>query len=198
MRSAFGWALLVGLTLGYTGHTWFLYQVDGGVQENILTTLFDQTDNWNAQPTERFAWAMTLNRELETYGRAVTQLLSTGLGWVTDAPIALFHPPRGMTAFDSAMDPYLESVDASEALLGFFADRHGDRYVIVQNPNHTGGSIPNRGDGRLQATRRFDFSSATGVSTGVLEVLRPMESLRRSRWPTRLLPSTSPLATFCF
>ncbi len=169
------WAALGGLVYGYTGHSWFLYLVGGGDAEGIPTTLFTGTEDWTSPTTERFGWARQLNREMAVYGRALTQLLSTDIGWATDTPISGVHPPEGAPLFRADMDPYLSGIDLDgrfvDALFGFFIDRAGDRYVMVQNPNHTNGSFPTDDDAPLRGTLRFDFSGASGVDPTRLLVL---------------------------
>ncbi|MFK7989678.1 MAG: hypothetical protein AB8I08_26910 [Sandaracinaceae bacterium] len=170
------WAAFIGLTYGYTGHSWFLYLVGGGGAEGIPSTFFTDTESWTSGTTPRFALAAQINAELEVYGRTVTQLLSTDVGWATDTPIAGAHPPEGAPLFNNSMDPYLSDVTLEgrlvDALLGFFVDVRGDRYVIVQNPNHTEGSFPTEGDDRLRGTLTFDFAGAPPtLDTGRVHVL---------------------------
>lgn len=173
------WAALGGLVYGYTGHSWFLYFVGGGDAEGIPTTLFTSTADWRSPMTERFGWASQLNREMAVYGRTLTQLLSTDIGWATSMPISGTHPPEGAPLLRADMDPYLSAVelggsgflDVRDAIFGFFVDRFGDRYVMVQNPNHSNGSFPTENDDPLQATLRFDFAGASGVDTTRLLVL---------------------------
>ena len=176
-RSDMRWAAFVGLTYGYTGHSWFIYKVRDGDTHGIPSTFFGRAGDWTAPRTERFGWAAQLNREMELYGRALTQLMSTDVGWATDSPFTGLHPPTGVDLFRSDMDPYLESVELTgrfvDALLGFFVDANGDRYVIVQNPNHSDGSFPTDNDDRLRGTLRFDFAGATGVSADHVQVIDP-------------------------
>jgi len=169
------WAAFIGLTYGYTGHSWFLYFVRGGDAEGIPSTFFTRTEDWDSPTTERYDWARSLNQEMAVYGRTLTQLLSTDIGWATDTPVGSTHPPAGAPLFRADMDPYLSSVDLEgrfvDALFGFFVDRRGDRYVIVQNPNHSNGSFPTENDEALRATLRFDFAGAGGVDSSRLLVL---------------------------
>lgn len=168
------WAAFIGLTYGYTGHSWFLYLVKGGAAEGIPTTFFTNTEDWASPTTQRFGWAAAINREMRVYGRALTHLLSRNVGWATTTALPGVWPPKGTTPFNTSMDPYLTSIDpggGGNALLGFFVDRWGDRYVIVQNPNHTNGSFPTQGDGALQATLHFSFPAGSGVDTTHLLVL---------------------------
>lgn len=53
----------------------------------IHAHLFTRTEDWASPITERFAQVAQINREMRVYGRAVTQLLSTDIGWVTDAVV---------------------------------------------------------------------------------------------------------------
>ena len=65
-RSDMRWAAFSGLVYGYTGHTWFVYKVPDAENSEVPSTLFSLAGGWNAQPTERFAWAAEINRELRT------------------------------------------------------------------------------------------------------------------------------------
>lgn len=171
------WAAFVGLLYGYTGHSWFLYAIrNGGGSEGIPSTFFSGHD-WDARPTERFEVAARLNREMAAYGRALTQLLSTDVAWVTDVSIPGVWPPAGVAPLRRDMDPHLAAVELSGSLtnlaLGFFVDRHGDRYLIAMNPNHTNGSFPTEGDDRVRATLRFDFASTVGIDSSHVLLLGP-------------------------
>jgi len=168
------WDAFTGLTFGYTGHSWFIYHVDNGHELGIPSSFFP-AERWGAPTSEGFHWSAQINTELAVYGRAMTQLLSRDVAWMTDLPFTGVHPPAGTPLFRPEMDPYLEAVELDgfvvDALLGFFVDVHGDRYVIVQNPNHDGGSFPTDDTDRITGHLRFDFSGATGVDTTRVMVL---------------------------
>ncbi len=61
-------------------------------------------------------------------------------------------------------DPYLGAVTpngaVAEVMLGFFVGDCGDQYVMVQNPNHSGGSFPVDNDDQLTVEIGFDFAAA--------------------------------------
>lgn len=174
------WDAFSGLLAGFTGHSWFLYNVLGGNEEGIPTSLFSATDEWNAATTAQFTAVAQVNRELIVYGRAQTRLRSTGVAWAASREIPGTHPPDDFPAWRAGAggDTILQSVDAEGAffqdvLLGFYDDRFGDHYLMVMNPNHEEGSFPTDGETPARITLGFDFAGAAGVSTTQVQVLRP-------------------------
>ncbi len=171
------WDAFSGLLAGYTGHTWFLYNVEGD-DEGIPTVFFDTANRWDATITEAFGHAAAINRELVAYGRAQSRLRSTAVGWYTARAIPTLHPPDDFPQWRAGMggDRFLQRIEASgstiqDVLLGFFEDRYRETYVIVMNPNHPLGSFPTSGSADARVTLRFDFSGAS-VAHDHLQVLR--------------------------
>ena len=69
------WDAFLGLAYGYTGHTWFVYQV---AEPHIVTSAFYAGQGGlEVAKTERWAMAAQINREMSNLGRAITQLTST-------------------------------------------------------------------------------------------------------------------------
>ena len=160
------WDAFSGLTYGYTGHTWFLYQV--GTAHNLTPALFSAAGSYTAQKTPLHAVAGQINTELRNLGRAVTQLTSTDVRYVSSVPLV---QPAGTQAFGKGAggDPFLVGVAAApgelflDILVGFFVDDFGEQYVMVQNVRHEHGDWPvdNAKPGTIRLT--FDFGSAAGV-----------------------------------
>ncbi len=162
--SALRWDAFIGLLFGYTGHTWFVYQVSSPPEEGLQPLLFDAA-RWGAAPTALFDEVAQLNREMANYGRTITQLTSTDVRYV--AGLAGL-PPLGIAewAVGAGEDPYITAliaVDApplQELAVGYFTDDAGERYVMVQNQNHAGASFPNESELATGVEVRFDFAGA--------------------------------------
>lgn len=174
--SSMRWDAFAGLLAGYTGHTWFLYNVKFGAAEGIPTTLFTETEMWGATPTPQFGFVAQINKELAVYGKAQTKLRSTSVAWVPKLSIPFTHPPDGVGTWqaDDAVDDRLVGIDtangstAQDAVVGFFEDRYKDTYVMVMNPNHTHGDIPNNKPDAADVILNFKPNTVQQ-----LKVLRP-------------------------
>ncbi len=159
------WAAMAHATYGYTGYTWFLYQVDPA--HRLLTAIFEQSGVFDSAQTPLFEVAAQLNRELRVLGRALTQLTSTGVRYVPALleTVGILAQPPGTEnwARGAGGDGYLVAVEtdglAQDVVLGFFADDDGGRYFMVQNPNHVRGTFPTDSTNDAQIRLRFDFSS---------------------------------------
>jgi len=178
------WDAFAGLVFGYSGHTWFLYQVAAG-SNGLHSNLFDVNNDWDALPTEKFAWAARINRDLRFLGETTNQLKPLdarfAYHWPTipDWGIAIALPP-GVDVWEvgAGGDPYLQSVGCPEGEadmdipIGFFEDGFGSRYVMVQNGNHPGGSWPTESDQPGELLLSFDFSTApAGFDPSILRTL---------------------------
>lgn len=158
------WHAMLGVTYGYTGHSWFIYQI--APEHMLQPELFAGPGSFDAPRRETFGWAAQINRELEVYGRTLTQLTSTAVAYVADVELGR---PDGTRGFSAGMggDPHLRSIEAvsgsviQDSLLGFFVDDRGERYLVVQNPNHDGASFPPGSDDT--ATFRLSFEGITAV-----------------------------------
>jgi hypothetical protein len=156
------WDAFVGLVYGYTGHTWFLYQIP--TTHGLPVLLFDRNGSWSANETRHFGVAAKINRELRHYGRAITQLTSTDVRYWARwgiKPSATSHWRKG-----AGSDPYLAKVDSSRAdlCLGHFRDEKGENYVMVQNLNHKHGHWSARSTRATRLRLEFDFSGSTDPS----------------------------------
>ncbi len=158
------WDAFVGVLYGYTGHSWFLYQVGPPHSGSLESDLFVSTGSYDAQTTQHFQWAAALNAQLAVLGRTVSLLASTDVRYVASSSLT---QPDGTTGWSAGAggDPYLTGLGASNNLhefaVGFFTDDCGDVYVMVQNANHTHGNFPTVLNAVETITLSFDFASAS-------------------------------------
>ncbi|MDX1746523.1 MAG: hypothetical protein R3324_11350, partial [Halobacteriales archaeon] len=157
------WHALVGLVYGYTGYSWFLYQAD--TAHGMGSSFFQTPGAVDSAPTSMFAVGAEVNSLLRNYGRIVTRLTSTDVRYISE----LGGPaqPDGTRGWEpgAGEDPFIVDIAASgtlfqEVLVGFFRDNYGERYVMLQNPNHEGGSFPVSTDDPATFTVTFDFGTA--------------------------------------
>ena len=169
------WQVYSGLTYGYTGHHWFVYQISSIHQ--VVSAFFESPDTWTGA-TERFDTAAELNRELAHLGSVITQLTSTDVRFV---PASTLYMPDDHQSWSRGAggDPYLDGVEAvglavwefQDLLVGLFEDDAGERYLMVQNGNHESADWPLWTHDRVDVELSFDFSGAPGsVDTSVMEV----------------------------
>ncbi|GMU62374.1 MAG: hypothetical protein AMXMBFR34_41370 [Myxococcaceae bacterium] len=177
------WDGYVGLAYGYTGHSWFLYQVEPGPMGTLRTAFFTTSGDYASAHTQKFAWAASVNQELANLGRAMVLLRSTDVRYV---PLStLYQPPETVSwAPGAGGDPYLagvapQGVLAPEAIVGHFRDDCDEPYVFVMTNAHPGGDWPNSSAANQTIRLSFDFASSTDASldkTAVL-VLDPVTGL---------------------
>jgi hypothetical protein len=188
------WQAMAGLTFGYSGHTWFLYQAAAGALHPTATQwggsiLNQPTGTWGSSPTPHHSMVGEVNRRLANLGKAITRLTSTDVRFLKGGhplqPVDVQTYTPGAGGF-----PYLYEVGPApgqhplEILLGFFVDERGERYVMVQNARHTHShrlgepAIPGSSDiGTIHLN--FDFSAAPpGVARDHLRVLRSADGVR--------------------
>ncbi|MEM6730857.1 MAG: hypothetical protein AAF658_04840 [Myxococcota bacterium] len=164
MESDLRWGALVGLTYGYTGHTWFLYQADS--DHDLGVALFNQPGNYSSTITAQFIFAALINAEMKNYGRAITQLTSTDVRYLQMHNVP-FVKPEGVSDWraGSGDEPYLRAIESSESApldlaIGYFEDFYREKYVIVQNLRHSGAPFPINLDDDATVTLEFDFAEA--------------------------------------
>ncbi len=169
------WSALAGLTYGYTGHVWFIYQIANSGRHPTAATwggsvLHDGHGDWAASRTPLWDVVADVNRALANLGRTITQVTSTDVRF---DPAPGDEQPFRTTAWSRGAggDPYLTSVAAAdgqppmEVLTGHFQGPDGDHYTMVQNARHThsqgaSGEIPEGADDRGTVRLEFDFASA--------------------------------------
>jgi len=157
------WDAFSGLVYGYTGHTWFLYQIYNNNQ--LSPAFFDAGDSFAAAKTFRYALAAQINQELLNLGRCITQLTSTDVRYTPSVPLLT---PQGTKPWQvgAGGDPYLVGLAPApgqlllDILVGFFVDDKGERYVMVQNVRHESGSWPIDNDNNGTFRLTFDFGKA--------------------------------------
>jgi hypothetical protein len=189
------WQAMAGLTYGYTGHFWFIYQAAAVGHESATdwggSILLQPTGTWGASPTAYHDTVGEINRRLANLGKAVTRLTSIDVRFIradhflSEQPIDTQPWAPGAGSF-----PYLVGVGPApgqpplEILLGFFVDEFGERYLVVQNARHTHSTrrpnppLPGSDAvGTIHLT--FDFGSApAGLPTDRLRVLRSIDGVR--------------------
>ncbi len=138
------WQAFAGLTYGYTGHVWFIYQAAAEGHPTATSwggsVLFDGVGFWKAPRTPLWSVVSGINRVLAAYGPTMTQLRSTDVRLVAAGDQPLFTEPWTLGA---GRNPYLTFVGPApgqppmDVLVGFFRDDWGEDYVMVQNARHT-------------------------------------------------------------
>jgi hypothetical protein len=169
------WDANVGAAYGYTGLTWFIYQVADG--STLKPLLFADAGDFNSAATPEYAWVQTVNLEMANLERSLVMLHSTDVRYVASTIVS---PPE-TTAWSRGAggDPYLSSVSLTalhpDAVLGHFTDDCGDHYTLVLNAGHDEGDFPNQSGDDQDVTLGFDFSSATDATLDrtVVQALDP-------------------------
>ena len=171
-ESDFRWDAYVGATWGYTGHTWFIYQIDPG-NPDLVPLLFTTKGVYGSARTPQFQWAATLNQQLASLGRTLCLLRSTDVRYV-----ASLLQPAGTSGFTRGAggDPYLTRVSAqggtfADSALGFFVDDCGEHYVLIQSQRHQGADFPNASQSNTTFKVELDFTAATDASLDRTAVL---------------------------
>jgi len=194
-RSDLLWQAMAGLTYGYTGHFWFIYQAAAVGHESATnwggSILLQPTGTWDASPTSYHGIVGDINQRLANLGKAVTRLTSTDVRFVrADHPLSEQPIDTQTWSAGAGGFPYLVGVAPApgqaplEVLLGFFIDEFGERYVVVQNARHTHSTrrpnppLPGSDSvGTIHLT--FDFGSApAGLPTNRIRVLRSVDGVR--------------------
>lgn len=162
------WNAFAHMAFGYTGYTWFVYQLAAPHTDQLAPALFQSPGDFAATKTERYAIAAQINVELKNLGRAITQLTSTDVRYIAAVELLL---PAGMTAWSQGAgdNPYITAIAPvgggfQDVLVGFFDDDQGEKYVMVQNVNHTDGSWPVSSENAATIRVSFDFSSVDDAS----------------------------------
>ena len=193
-RSDLLWQAMAGLTYGYTGHFWFLYQAAAQGHESATdwggSILMQPAGTWGATPTALHETVGDINRRLANLGKAITRLTSTDVRFIKANHHLSEQPIDTQTwEFGAGGDQYLVGVTPApgqsplEILLGFFVDEFGERYLVVQNARHTHSTRrpnpPLPGSEQIGVIHlTFDFQNASGLSKDRLRVLRSIDGVR--------------------
>ncbi len=193
-RSDLLWQAMAGLTFGYTGHFWFIYQASTTGHPSATAwggSIINQpTGTWGASPTQYHGIIGEVNRRLANLGKAITRLTSTDVRFVR-ANHALSEQPVDLQPYTAGAGgfPYLYEVGPApgqpplEILVGFFVDEFGERYVAVQNARHTHSTDrpnpPLPGSNAVGTIHlNFDFSPApAGLPRDNMRVLRSADGV---------------------
>jgi hypothetical protein len=170
------WDAMVGLLYGFTGLTWFVYQIDPS--PDLAPELFVANGSFSAAKTPRFAIASAVNHEVRNLGAALTQLTSTGVRYVAGTSLL---QPKDTTPWSkgAGANPYLASIATGGGFhdlhVGFFEDPCHEPYVMLMNPAHTKGKFPLSSEAPVTATLGFDFSASADptLDETAVEVLDP-------------------------
>jgi hypothetical protein len=165
------WDAFSGVSYGFTGHTWFVYQ--NAPNGSLEPGLFTAPGSFTATKTPTFQVVAQINLELANLGRALTQLTSTDVRYVAST---VFDQPGSTTAWakGASGDPFITNIGTGagsgflpELLVGFFVDARGEHYVSVQNVRHTNAEFPINNSDPLVAELDFDFTGSSVDSTRV-------------------------------
>jgi len=157
------WDAFSGLVFGFTGHTWFLYQVLP--THDLFPITFATNGDYNVEKTAHWNMLAQINRELLNLGRPITQLISTDVRFV---PGISLLTPDGLNEWapGAGDDPYIKRIAGAsgefllQLLVGYFRDARGATYVMIQNVRHANGSWPSDSSSTGQVVVEFDFSQA--------------------------------------
>ncbi len=159
------WNAYSAALYGFTGFTWFVYQINTG--NEVVSDLFNQPGTFGAGRTGLWGEAARINVGLQHLGRYLTKLNSTAVRFI---PAKSFLQPEGTTEWyeGSGDDPYITDIgpadngDLMEISVGFFQNNEGKQYFMLQNVAHTHWVSTDIIDLVDRATIRvhFDFADA--------------------------------------
>lgn len=160
------WDAFSGLVYGYTGHTWFIYQIEP-TNPDLVPALFATKGDYGSAKTPLWDVVAQINVELGHLGRSVTQLTSTDVRYRASSSL---NQPAGTQPWSAGAggDPYLAAFGPApgnlllELLIGFFVDDAGEHYLMLQNVRHDHGDWPTDNADSGTARLSFDFSAAPG------------------------------------
>jgi len=164
------WNAYSSLLYGFTGFTWFVYQINAGSE--AAPSFFSRAGDFNAGRTGLWSEAARLNVALQHLGRMISKLNSTAVRFI---PANEFLQPEGTTNWyrGSGDDPYITDIgpadedELMEISVGFFQDNGGKVFFMIQNVAHTHWvstdvvDLVNRGTVRVS----FDFSDAPSTTS---------------------------------
>jgi len=164
------WNAYSSLLYGFTGFTWFVYQINAGGE--VIPDLFRRAGDFNAGHTGLWGEAARLNVALQHLGGMISKLNSTAVRFI---PVKEFLQPEGTTNWyrGSGDDPYITDIgpadenELMEISVGFFQDNGGKVYFMIQNVAHTHWvstdvvDLVDRGTVRVS----FDFSDAPSTTS---------------------------------
>jgi hypothetical protein len=158
------WDALSGAVYGYTGHTWFLYQIEP-TNADLDPAFFEVQGDYASASSAEWAVAAQLNVELAHLGRALALLTSTDVRYRPSYSLGQPEETADWTA-GAGGDPYLTAIEPApgelllELLIGFFVDDVGETYAMVQNVRHAHGDWPVNSSDPGTVRLEFDFGTA--------------------------------------
>lgn len=171
-ESAMRWDAFSGLVYGFTGHHWFIYQIER-TNPDLSPAFFDRKGDYEAPRSARYAQAAQINRELANLGRSITQLTSTDVRYVPPTPLL---QPNGTIAWapgaggDTTIT-HIQPDGFHGLLVGHFVDDAGERYVMIQNTNHADGTWPSDSTSSQTISVDLDFGTSPTAATDRVLVL---------------------------
>ena len=161
------WRAMSSLAVGYTGISWFIYQVPASGDNHHLArdyvNFFEETGAFDSPTTENFAAAAEVNAWLSVLGRAFTQLTSTEVLYATGE----HSRDVGFAEWQPSLIPLLvgvDRIDGGDWLISTFSDDDNNKYYTVLNARHPGGDTPaTAGFGSDRVTLEFDLPPGTTI-----------------------------------
>jgi hypothetical protein len=149
---------------GYSGFSWFVYQVFDGT--SIFPAFFEAANDFYAPKTPRYYFASQINTELLNLGRSTTQLTSTDVRYLTTTPMIDLWLYAVTTAWDvgAGDNTHISAITPepnANIALGFFDDDYGEKYVMVVNLHHSGCDFYCTSLTPFSVRFDFDFSNAS-------------------------------------
>lgn len=163
------WDAMSGLLYGFTGHSWFLYQVGPGTP--LLPALFANAGGYDQPKTALYDIVAAVNVKLRNLGRAVTQMTSTATHYNAAIDLGPLTQPKHTTRWapGAGGDSFLRTIVGGDFSVGLFIDDFGERYVMLQNVKHKNGTTPlDWGVGPVTFELTFDFTGSNVDASKVL------------------------------
>ena len=164
------WNAYSALLYGFTGFSWFVYQIEAGSE--VLPSLFRSAGDFTAGRSALWHEAARINVTLQRLGHVMRKLNSTAVRFI---PASELLQPEGTTNWfrGSGEDPYITDIESGdsdqlmEISVGFFQDDTGKIYFMIQNVAHTHWistdllDLADRGTVRIS----FDFETAPATTS---------------------------------
>ncbi len=151
---------------GYSGFTWFFYQVYDGSQ--VFPAFYSAANDFNAAKTSRWQVAAQINQELANLGRATTQLTSTDVRYITTTPLVdlwlySITTPWSQNAGGDPLVTAIEPGPNANLAVGSFEDDFGEKYTMLLNLHHSGSDFYATSLVPVTTRISFDFSTISAA-----------------------------------
>lgn len=164
------WNAYSAALYGFTGFSWFVYQINAG--NEVEPDLYRRPGDFNSDRTGLWGEAARINVGLQHLGRYISKLNSTAVRFI---PVKKFLQPDGTTDWNQGAgdDPYITDIgpadvgDLMEISVGFFQNDGGKIFFMLQNVAHTHWVSTDVVDLVDRATIRvsFDFTDAPDTTS---------------------------------